>query len=258
MNEIMRATQYHHNLVQSKGYYVIMTSLVGSQNYGLNTDASDIDTYSFILPSLEELSVADEPKAGLIFAEDGHCNFKDIRIALNLLKKTSPNSVEYFISKYQVYNPIYKDILCKYLNNNTILWNMVHCNYKHMLYAIAGMAHQLTKRNMATGKRFSHALRLENMIYQYFHSQDTKAILDFYSDKDKKRALLAKYDNSIMNGEYDIKCAEIADELSIYSSVFQVNEEQEKTQKVGIDLINSLQKELLQKYLMETIKKNGN
>ena len=157
--EIMRAVQHHHNLVESAGYYVVMTSLVGSQNYNLDTEKSDIDTYSFIFPSLTELATAELPKAGIIFAEDGHCNFKDIRIAINLLEKTSPNSVEYFTSKYKVYNPIFENLFQGYLNDNFKLWHMIHCNYEHMLNAIAGMAHQLTKRNMPAGKRFSHAIR---------------------------------------------------------------------------------------------------
>ena len=52
---ILAAVRRHHEIVEQKGYFVVMTSLVGSQNYDLDTEASDIDTFSLILPTLEEL-----------------------------------------------------------------------------------------------------------------------------------------------------------------------------------------------------------
>ena len=253
--EIMLAVQYHHDLVESKGYHVVMTSLVGSQNYNLDTEASDIDTFSFIFPSLEDLARAESPKAGIIFAEDGHCNFKDIRVALGLLKKTSPNSLEYFVSKYKVYNPVYKDILNEYLDNDTVLWSMIHCNYKHMLDAIAGMANQLTKRNMPAGKRFSHALRLDNMIYHFFNSNEPRNVLDLMWRGDRELALQAKLDKNEENDTfYNSECNQIARKLSIYSNTWNTDDLHKQIEETGLKLINKFQMELFQKYLMETNK----
>ena len=203
--EIMRAVKYHHDLVESKGYFVIMTSLVGSQNYGLDHDNSDIDTYSLIYPSWDDFIHARDAKAGIIFAEDGHCNFKDMRVALNLLEKTSPNSVEYFTSKYKVYNPAFEQVLKRYLEDDDKLYKMIHCNFYHMLNAIAGMAHQLTKRNMPAGKRFSHALRLDNMVYHFFNSNEPRAILDLVWRGDRELALQAKLDAEIAGRAADKK-----------------------------------------------------
>ena len=139
---ILAAVRRHHEEVESKGFLVVMTSLVGSQNYDLDDSNSDIDTFSLIYPTLGELAMAQPPYAHCFEAKDkGHCEVKDIRIALNLLKKTSPNSVEYFASKYKVYNPIFEQPLKEYLEDNSKLWAMLHCNYGHMLYAMAGMAH---------------------------------------------------------------------------------------------------------------------
>ena len=160
---ILAAVKRHHDVVAAKGYMVVITSLVGSQNYDLDHENSDIDTFSLVYPTLNDIAKAKEPYAGMFELKDGHCEVKDIRLALNLLRKTSPNSVEYFTSKYKIYNPIFESILKDYLDDNNKLWNMIHCNYSHMLYAMAGMAHQLTKRNMPAGKRYSHALRLYSM-----------------------------------------------------------------------------------------------
>lgn len=250
---ILAAVRRHHEIVEQKGYFVVMTSLVGSQNYDLDTETSDIDTFSLILPTLEELADASAQKAGLIFAEDGHCEFKDIRVALNLLQKTSPNSVEYFVSKYKVYNPLFEDILKEYLDDNTKMWDMVHCNYFHMLYAIAGMAHQLTKRNMPAGKRYSHALRLDDMVYHYLNSMNAGAVLDMRMGGSRDLALIAKRDEDPNNEEaYDAQCMEIADKLDTVRDNLNITDEQKATQVRGIALIKELQNKLFKKYLMET------
>ena len=233
-----------------------MTSLVGSQNYNLDTENSDIDTYSFILPSFEDLARGEPEKAGLIFADDGHCNFKDIRFALNLLKKASPNSVEYFASKYKVYNPLYKDVLEPYLEYEPNLWCMIHCNYGHMLGAIAGMARQLTKRNMPAGKRFSHALRLDDMVYNFFNSEDEVApILELRPGGDRDLALHAKLDTDPANDNYyNTECEAIANKLAEFANNWTTNQFYESDEQDGMKLINELQEELFKKYLMETIK----
>lgn len=254
--EIMRAVQHHHNLVESAGYHVVMTSLVGSQNYNLDTENSDIDTYSFILPSLEDLALNKPAKAGIIFAEDGHCNFKDIRVALNLLRKTSPNSIEYFASKYKVYNPLYKDIFDDYVEYEPTLWSMIHCNYKHMLDAIAGMAHQLTERNMPAGKRFSHALRLDDMVYNFFNEEDNvNAILELRPGGGRDIALQAKLDTNPANDNYyNVECQKIAKKLANYAEKWKAGQFEEAEEKEGIVCIDELQMAILKKYLMETIK----
>lgn len=254
-NKILAAVKRHHDYVASKGYLVVMTSLVGSQNYDLDTENSDIDTFSLIYPPLNDLAKAKEPFAGLIDYKDGHCEVKDIRLALNLLRKTSPNSVEYFTSKYKVYNPVFEPILREYLDDNSKLWDMVHCNYSHMLYAMAGMAHQLTKRNMPAGKRFSHALRLDNMSYHFLNSANAGAVLDLRPDGDRDLALMAKRDKNEENDEeYNKQCEQVTSTLDELRNNFSINEEQELTQQRGLALIDSLQWKLFKLYLQETNK----
>ena len=252
---ILNAVKRHHDAVAAKGYLVVFTSLVGSQNYDLDDEHSDIDTFSFVFPPLRDIALAKEPYAGMFELEDGHCEVKDIRLAFNLLRKTSPNSVEYFTSKYKIYNPMFSDILHEYMNNNTILWNMVHCNYEHMLYAIAGMAHQLTKRNMPAGKRFAHSLRLFNMQYHFLNSVNAGAVLDFMPHGDRDLAIIAKRDTKPDNENvYNFECEQTAIRLDIIKDEFKLSEEQEKIQQYGLSLIDSLQWKLFKKYLEEVNK----
>ena len=235
---VMAAVRRHHNAVANKGYLVVMTSLVGSQNYDLDHEGSDVDTFSLVFPPLNDLAQAKEPYAGMFEFEGGHCEVKDMRLALNLLKKTSPNSVEYFTSKYKVYNPLFEDVLKEYLDDNAKLWHMVHCNYEHMLYAMAGMAHQLTKRNMPAGKRFAHALRLELRM-----------------GGDRELALAAKLNaDEEKDLEYDEQTEQLAARMDRYKEAFVKDKTVELVEEKGMALVNSFQWKLFKKYLMETNK----
>lgn len=252
---ILTAVRRHHNKVAAKGYMIVMTSLVGSQNYDLDDKHSDIDTFSLVYPSLNDLAKAKEPYAGCFDADDGHCEIKDIRIALNLLRKTSPNSVEYFLSKYKIYNPAFEPILKEYLDDNAKLWNMAHCNYSHMLYAMAGMAHQLTKRNMPAGKRFSHALRLDDMFYHFINSHNAQAILEMRMGGNRDLALSAKRDtNPEHEQNFNSECESIANILDLHKSNFKLTEEIQRIEQLGMALIDSFQWKLFKQYLKETNK----
>ena len=254
---ILAAVKRHHDAVATKGYLVVMTSLVGSQNYDLDHEHSDIDTFSLVYPTLSDLALAKEPYAGMFEVEDGHCEIKDIRLALNLLRKTSPNSVEYFVSKYKIYNPVFENILKEYLDDNSKMWPMIHCNYGHMLYGMAGMARQLTKRNMPAGKRYSHALRLMDMNYHFMNSMNASAVIELRMGGDRDLAFSAKMNKNPdeeTEFAYEEECEQMAGWLENYREGFTLTEEQEKTQQYGLALIDSFQWKLFKKYLMETNK----
>jgi len=253
--QILAAVQHHHDAVAAKGYLVIMTSLIGSQNYDLDDENSDIDTFSFILPPLGDIALAKEPYAGMFELKDGHCEVKDIRLAFNLLRKASPNSVEYFTSKYKIYNPSFESILKEYLDDNTKLWNMIHCNYLHMLTAMAGMAHQLTKRNMPEGKAFAHAIRLQDMYYHFLNSANAGAVLELRMGGDRELALMAKREqDSPYSIDYKQECEEIAGWLDNAKNGFKLTEEHLKIQQLGLSLIDSFQWKIFKKYLEEVNK----
>ena len=247
--EIMECVRHHHLLVAEKGYEVVMTVLIGSQNYGLDTEESDIDTFTFVLPSFEDLAFAREPVSGEFEVEDGKCMYKDIRLALNLLKKTSPNSVECFTGKYRIFNPEYAYILEYFLCDEINIGKMVHCNHSHMLYAIAGMAFQLAKRNMPAGKRYSHALRLHSMIDTFTSSLDTKHLLELLPC-DYDEAFAAKRDTSNeMDEYYNKRCEEIAEYLKNTLENFELTYYKEKIEKEGLALIKRLERVLMRHYI---------
>ena len=247
--DILKKVKEHHKFIKNLGYEVVMTVLIGSQNYGLNSETSDYDTFTFILPSERDLYLGRDPISGEVEVADGKCMYKDIRLALNLLKKTSPNSLECFVSKHRYYDPKYASILTKYLDNENTLNKMVHCNYEHMLYAMAGMAHQLTKRNMPAGKRYSHALRLYSMKDNFLNFTDTFQLLKLLP-RDYQEALHAKRDNEESHDAYyNDGCVSIANILDDCRDRFKKTPIQHAVEVEGFKLIEEMQQELMHYYI---------
>ena len=247
--DIMQAVKAHHDFIKTRGHEVVMTVLIGSQNYKLDNDNSDYDTFTFILPSERDLYLGLDPISGEVEVADGKCMYKDIRLALNLLKKTSPNSLECFVSKYRYYEPKYASILTKYLDNENTLNKMVHCNYEHMLYAMAGMAHQLTKRNMPAGKRYSHALRLYSMSDVFLDGVQTNYLLELLP-RDYQEAFDAKRDiTGELDAYYNQMCEHISELLDKRRDCFKMTEYKQAVEAEGLKLIEEMQQELMHYYI---------
>lgn len=232
--KIREALTMHHYAV-AKDYDVVMTVLVGSQNYGLDTEKSDFDTFTFVLPTLRDIATLRDPVSTTREDEYGHINIKDIRLALNLLKKTSPNSVECFASPNRIIDAGYYDSIMQLLSNP---YNL-RCDTRHMMMAIGGMARQLSKRNMTPGKRLSHLLRMHCMVHNYFRIDSD--ILSLF-ENERQLALRAKLDPENPKWEKLItEYAAIVEEevKNVDMNYFDAHE------KLAKEIIGDLQEELI-------------
>ena len=232
--KIREALTMHHYAV-AKDYDVVMTVLVGSQNYGLDTEKSDFDTFTFVLPTLRDIATLRDQVSTTREDEYGHINIKDIRLALNLLKKTSPNSVECFASPNRIIDAGYYDSIMQLLSNP---YNL-RCDTRHMMMAIGGMAHQLSKRNMTPGKRLSHILRMHCMVHNYFRIDSDILSL---TEEERKLALQAKRDPENQKWEKLItEYAAIVEEevKNVDMNYFDAHE------KLAKEIIGDLQEELI-------------
>lgn len=255
MKDWMKAVEYHHSYVKAMAdehndYQVIWTSLIGSQNYNLENDNSDCDTFSIVLPNYFDFI----SNTNLISFEteisDGKCVVKDFRLMMNLLRKTSPNSIEVFSSKYKVFEPQYKAIEKQFFSNPETMFYLTHANYKHMLNAIAGMCYQLHDRNMSEGKRYSHALHLADMRYLFAETRESD-ILSFRYKATNALARIAKFHTATEEEAeyYREECAKIADALKDYSDKFEYTPIEKSVEYSANYLINRLQFEVTKIYL---------
>ena len=193
---IKTALKDHHLAVMDAGYHVVMTVLVGSQNYDLDTPNSDYDTYTFVMPTVRDIAMMNGPVSVKLEDEWGHINIKDIRLGLYLLKKTSPNSVEWFATKHKIVDTLYHKWFGGKINPM-----LLRCNPKNMLDSIGGMSKQLLTRNMPAGKRFSHLLRMKNMLERFY---DLDSDILGLCPEDRYVALKAKLDPD--NKKWEKEC----------------------------------------------------
>ena len=253
--DFMKAVEAHHSYVKAladehNDYQVIWTAAIGSQNYGLADENSDCDTFTIVLPNyLDFIS-----KTNLISFEtnmsDGKCVVKDFRLMMNLLRKTSPNSVEVFLSKYKIFEPAYELIEKTFFNSDS-LYYLSRANYKHMLCAIAGMAAQLHGRNMTEGKRFSHALRLDDMQYWFLNQDNITHLFDFRFGGVQDMARIAKFkeETEEETNYYKEEGLKIAEKLKIVANNFQYTPKENAIEYTANHLINRLQFEVTKIYL---------
>ena len=60
---------------------VLVTALFGSQNYGLATETSDVDTRSLIARTVEDFILDKERPNGIhVFPDNSHAEYKDIHL----------------------------------------------------------------------------------------------------------------------------------------------------------------------------------
>jgi predicted nucleotidyltransferase len=254
MKDWFKSVEYHHSYVKSIAdehgdYTVLWTSLIGSQNYGLEGADSDCDTISVVLPSYLDFisnvpSISFEQEVA-----DGKVIVKDFRLIMNLLRKTSPNSVEPFASHYQVFEPEYADLEDAFFQDETLFY-LTHANYRNMINAIMGCAYGLHGRNMSFGKKLAHVIRLINMEKQFLSDTPTD-ILGFYWEVDRTYARIIKFESEEeTSDEFHQKLYErLLDVLKEEVSMFEPTQEQRSIEYTAKCTINRLQFEVTKIYL---------
>ena len=83
--------------------------LQGSQNYGLDTEHSDIDTKLIVTPTFNDLAFNLKPVSTTHIRENNeHIDFKDIRLMLQTFRKHNINFIEILFTPYYILNPKYE------------------------------------------------------------------------------------------------------------------------------------------------------
>lgn len=110
--KIMKRLEEHYAHLQEKGYEVVGLFLVGSQNYDLDYEGSDIDTKAIVVPTLEDIVLGKSPiSTTLILENEEHIDVKDIRVMLNTIKKQNINFVEILFTEFHIINEKYLHLI---------------------------------------------------------------------------------------------------------------------------------------------------
>jgi len=140
INRIQSRLKSDFKLLQETGYEVVGVFLQGSQNYGLDTEQSDIDTKAIVLPRFAEfVENAHAVSTKLILESNEQIDIKDIRVMFDVLKKSNINFLEILFTKHRFLNEKYTGLLAPIFDNAERLatWN------RRALYnSISGMTQQ--------------------------------------------------------------------------------------------------------------------
>lgn len=139
----------------------------GSQNYGLDTCSSDIDTKVVVAPSMEDVILNRRPISTVKILPNGeHVEFKDIRLVMDMFRKCSPNWVEILFTRYKIINPFYAhlwDILCVKKNE------IAYYNPSRALRVMASMSRNEWNKiqDEYNNKSAALVLRLRQLVFSY-------------------------------------------------------------------------------------------
>lgn len=149
--------------------FVVGAFLVGSQNYKLDIETSDVDVKVFVLPSLESIIELGAPESSTWVSEGGeHEDFKDFRLVIKELEKGSPNMLETLFTDYYIINPDYSFIIARLRAYRERIANN---NQKGIFNAFYGMAQRFIKlynEGKSDIKSVVTLLRIRDFIYSYF------------------------------------------------------------------------------------------
>lgn len=204
MKDIDERLKKHLAVVQEKyGDRVVFISAVGSMNYGLFTETSDVDTKAVILPTYAEI-VLKKPESVTLQIDDEQCSVKDLRVYINELKKQGINVLETLVTNYYLVNG-------KFLNQIELLrsWAEEICHYDEnkFLSSTIGAACSYAKRWNIAYKNYLEAdddanldyksayniVRLHNTIHAYIQGMKFKEAINCRTSLDRDLLLRIKY-----------------------------------------------------------------
>lgn len=155
--------------------FVIGAFLVGSQNYNLDIESSDIDVKVYTLPSLESIIENDKPESSTWTSPDNsHIDYKDFRLVIKELEKGSPNMLETLFTEYYIVNPKYRYLISRL---RAYRERIATVDLTRTLNAYLGMAqrfinmYNINKEEMDS-KSVVTLLRIRDFVYSYFILED--------------------------------------------------------------------------------------
>lgn len=173
----------HYDYLISLGLNVIGVFAQGSMNYGLFIDEeeykSDVDTKAIVLPTLDDLISGSKMKSTKYDLDGEQIDVKDIRVMVDMWKKSNPAYLEILFTKYKVINPLYE----KFINDIIKMGNdIVKMNFPQLAKCISGMSKEkviamehpypsLLDKIEKFGynpKQLHHIIRLNRLIIEVF------------------------------------------------------------------------------------------
>ena len=189
--EIMSRLGDHYT--EAKEYFkesnIVGIWLQGSQNYGLETPDSDVDTKLIVTPTFKDIALAAKPVSTTHIRENNeHIDFKDIRLYIECFRKQNLNFLEILFTPYFIINPLYEKEWNKLVVHREEIARM---NPYRAVKSMKGIAmekyHAMEHRYPSKadiidlygydGKQTSHQIRVYDYLRRYIAGEDYESCL---------------------------------------------------------------------------------
>ena len=168
-DKILKRLQEHLNAVYAAGYpedRVLGIFLYGSQNYGMATDDSDVDSKVIYLPTFEEICFNKQWVSEEVPLDNNeHVEVKDIREMRLMWQKQNINFIELLYTEYFILNPKYEQLFNHYFINNREL--IAHYDRAKAVKSIGNQALHTLKQDGTDNKKLYNARRLFYFLREY-------------------------------------------------------------------------------------------
>jgi len=174
--DVLKRLEEHKQVLEEKGYEVVGIFLYGSQNYGVDTNNSDVDSKAIVLPTFESIIRGSDMISRSVNMGNGEtCDVKDIREMFTNFLKQNINFTEMLFTDYKIINEKYKDemeLLIK-SRDKIITYNQIklmNCikgmsyNKLHLLKTDTERTHDDIVKYGYSPKEFHHIHRLNEFI----------------------------------------------------------------------------------------------
>ena len=248
---------------------VVGIFLQGSQNYGLDTENSDVDTKLIVVPTFNDLVFNKQPVSTThVRVNNEHIDFKDIRLMLQTFRKHNINFIEVLFTKYYIINPKYADLWNQLVKEREMI---AGSNPLAMAKALRGMAlekfHALdhpypSKMDILAKygydpKQLHHLVRLD-CFFEYLSWGCSYEECLVPTDTDTESLLWIKSGNCCQTVEEAKKIAElfldfIEKKYNIYISVYTKEEiENSIAYQKTEELLDRVQYEIMEEGILNT------
>ena len=178
---IMEKVREHYN--EALEYFpedrIVCLVLQGSQNYGLDTATSDIDTKLIITPTFRDIAMNKQLVSTThVRKNNEHIDFKDIRSYIQTFRKQNLNFLEILFSPYFIVNPLYKHEWDRLVVSRE---EITHYDHKRAVMSMMGLARtkykqlehdspsheEALKKFGYAPKELCHLCRIEEYLERY-------------------------------------------------------------------------------------------
>ena len=238
---VMDKVETHLEAANVKGENWVSLMAYGSQNYGLDTPNSDVDTRLIVLPSFEDIVLNKKPVSYTkVLPNEEHIDFKDIRLFIDCLKKQNMAYLECIFTSYKMASSVYWNEWQALLKEREAIARYNPYKAVKTMKGIAmekyhAMEHEYpTKLDVLATygydpKQLHHLLRVEEYIARYINGESYEDCLHPHRPD---------YLMDVKKGYYDLETARVVANTAINNIIRVADDFCAKTEDKGNPEVN--------------------